>query len=128
MTENHIPDGRATTAPNTTKKWGRRLMYLVIFIVWLLLMAFPFVAFTLATNGEMRIGNERHLRLFLVQEAEANGIGIEWRRSLFQPGNCLRTSVAFLMWEGESEGVSYCQCFDPATNEPLPVVGNACTE
>ena len=108
------------------KRWLRRLLYLVVFIVWLLFMVFPFVAFRLATNGEMRLGDERYLRLFLVQEAEANGVGIEWRRGLFQPGDCLRTSVAFLMWQGDSEGVSYCQCFDPVTQAPLPVAGNAC--
>ena len=110
------------------KRWLRRLLYLVAFIVWLLLMAFPFIAFTLATNGELRLGNESYLRLFLVQEAEANGVGFEWRRELFQPDDCLRTSVNFLMWEGESERVSYCQCFDPATNEALPVGGGACIE
>jgi hypothetical protein len=108
------------------KRWFRRLLYLILVVVWLLFMAFPFAAFTLATNGEMLIGGERYLRLFLVQEVEANGVGIEWRRGLFQPGNCLRTSVAFLMWEGESEGLSYCQCFDPVTNAPLPVAGSAC--
>jgi hypothetical protein len=108
------------------KRWLRRLLYLVVFIVWLVVMALPFVAFTLATNEEMRLGDERYLRLFLVQEAEANGVGIEWRRGLFQPADCLRTSVAFLLWEGESEGLGYCQCFDPATNAPLPVAGSAC--
>jgi hypothetical protein len=108
------------------KKWLRRLFFLVGFILWLLLMVFPFVAFRLATNGEMQIGNESHLRLFLVQEVGADGVGFEWRRELFQPDNCLRTSVGYLMWEGESEGVSYCQCFDPVTNAFLPVVGNAC--
>ena len=110
------------------KRWLRRLGYFIGLILWLVLMAFPFVAFTLATNGELKIGSESYLRLFLVQEAEANGIGVEWRRELFQPDNCLRTSVSFLMWEGESEGVTFCQCFDPVTNEALPVAGGACVE
>ena len=91
-------------------------------------MVFPFVAFKLATNGEMQIGNESYLRLFLVQETEANGVGFEWRREAFQVDNCLRTSLGYLMWEGESEGASYCQCFDPVTNDPLPVEGSACVE
>ena len=91
-------------------------------------MAFPFVAFTLATNGELTVGSESYLRLFLVQEVDANGVGFEWRREAIQTENCLRTSVGYLMWEGESEGVSYCQCFDPITNEVLPVVGNSCAE
>ena len=91
-------------------------------------MAFPFVAFTLATNGELRIGNESYLRLFLVQETGANGVGFEWRRGLFQPEACLQTSVAYLMWEGESEGVTYCQCFDPVTQAALPVTRAVCVE
>lgn len=108
------------------KQWLRRLLYFVVFVIWLLFMVFPFVAFTLATNGQLQLGNERYLRIFLVQETEANGVGVEWRRGLFQPNDCLRTSIAFLMWEGNSEGVSYCQCYDPVTNEALPVIGNAC--
>lgn len=108
------------------KRWLRRLFYLLFFILWLVLMAFPFVAFTLATNGEMRIGGESYLRLFLVQEIDANGVGFEWRREALSAESCLRTSVGYLMWEGDSEGVSYCQCFDPVTNEALPVRGNVC--
>jgi hypothetical protein len=108
------------------KRWLRRLLYLILFIIWLLFMAFPFVAFRLATNGQVQIGDESHLRLFLVQETDANGLGVEWRRQLFQPDNCLRTSVGFLMWEGDSEGVTYCQCYDPATDAPLGGAAAAC--
>lgn len=83
-------------------------------------MIFPFTAFVLATEGEMKIGRDSYLRLFLVHEKEANGVGFEWQRELFQPDNCLRTSVGYLLWEGRGESSSYCQCFDAVTQAPLP--------
>jgi hypothetical protein len=109
------------------RRWLRRLVYLLVLIVWIPVMAFPFVAFTLATKGELQLGGESHLRFFMVQETGANGVGIEWQRELFQPDSCRRTSIAYLMWEGEGEGVSYCQCFDVATGDPLPVTGSICS-
>ncbi len=107
------------------KRWVRRLVYLIILVIWLPVMVFPFVAFSLATNGELQIGDESHLRFFMVQGAEENGVGIQWKRSLFQPDHCQRNTVVFLMWEGEGENSSFCQCIDPETNESLPV-GSSC--
>ncbi|RMG97165.1 MAG: hypothetical protein D6706_09025 [Chloroflexi bacterium] len=102
------------------RTWLRRLLYLLIVVVWLLVMSFPFVAFKLATDGQLLIGNNgRHVRLFLIQERTANGVGVEWTRPFSRDRSCTRTSITYLLWEGEGENVTYCQCFDTQSNSLL---------
>ena len=77
-------------------------------------MAFPLVAVLLATQGQIDVGEApgNHLRLFLVQEQDAQGVGVEWTRRVGEPAGCAQTSVRYLLWEGEGQGVTYCRCFD----------------
>lgn len=98
------------------KPWTRRLLYFFIFIVWFVVMSFPIVAILLASNGELEIGSDRrHLRLFMVQEDENQGVGIQWTRPrLFEP-DCLKTNLSYVMWVGEGENASYCQCANTQT-------------
>lgn len=99
------------------KNWLRRLTYLLIIIVWLIIMAFPITAFAVSMRGQLQFGqdNRPHLRLFMVQEEDANGIGIEWAKRPFRHRNCLQTTLQYIMWEGQSEPATFCQCIDPET-------------
>ena len=92
----------------------RRLAYFLVFLVWLLIMLFPVVAFVLATQGEIMVGKETnsHTRLFLLQEEDTEGVGIEWTRRARESPGCAQTSLIYLMWEGEGENATYCQCYD----------------
>ncbi len=111
------------------KRWLRRFGYLLIVIIWLMIMCFPTFAFALATNGQIQLGSNprNQLRFFLVQEEEADGIGVEWSRPLLGK-TCSKTTVTYFLWEGSSQGqnVSYCQCFDPDSGVPLPIDENNC--
>jgi hypothetical protein len=102
--------------------WLRRLLYGVIFIIWLVVMSFPVFAFLLATQGEIQFGNEprSHLRLFLLQEPDVGGIGVEWTRSFLRQPTCSQTTVTYVLWEGEGDNVSFCHCYDALTGELLP--------
>jgi hypothetical protein len=86
-------------------------------------MVLPFAAAALAIRGQIEIGGNdgRHLRIFLIQERNSEGVGVAWSRPLSAAPNCRRTSVSYLMWRGTGENVSYCLCSDPATGE---TVGN----
>ena len=112
------------------KRWFKRLGYSFLLLVWLIIMAFPTFAFLLATREELQFGEDprSHLRLFLVQEEESSGLGIEWVRNARNLNNCARTSIRYLLWEGSSRGenVSFCQCYDPVTDAPLPVGEESC--
>ncbi len=106
---------------------ARRLGYLAIIIIWLTLMCFPVLAFLIATRGEIRFGDitRSGIRVHLVQEVEAQGLGIEWSRRTNRQSNCSRTTVRYLLWEGESAGYNteYCLCYDLAGQYPQ-VVGS----
>jgi hypothetical protein len=104
------------------KRWLRRLGYLFIIIIWLVVMAFPIFAFTLAGRGEMMFGEPAgsHVRLFLLQEPDAEGVGVEWTRPYRSQPACTRTSVTYLMWEGRSQNTNYCQCINETNGAALP--------
>lgn len=110
------------------KIWLRRLSYLLIVIVWLVVMALPIFAFVLAGRGEMTLGpaDASHVRLFLVREADGEGVGVAWTRPLPDHPDCTRTTVTYLMWEGRSENSRYCQCFDAESGAVSPASAQLC--
>jgi hypothetical protein len=114
--------------------WLRRLLMLLIVLVWFAIMISPALAFILARNGQFQIGptDGRHWRVFLVQEADAEGLGLERSKPVAPPGDapesvsCLQTSVDYLMWIGVGFNVDYCQCTDAATGDMTDFVPPAC--
>ncbi len=104
------------------KKWLRRSGCFLLILIWLVIMSLPLLAVVIARGGQVRLGAQEsaHLRVFLVQEEENNGLGIEWMRTSTpaqaQSGEnrCWLTSVSYWLWEGQGENVTYCQCFDAA--------------
>ena len=106
------------------KRWLRRVVYVVVVVVWLAVMSFPFLAFSLARKGELHLGED--VRLFLVQEKDAEGVGVERKRPLPSSSSCFRTTITYIMWEGQNDNVVYCQCFDEHTGASLPVNRPSC--
>jgi len=100
----------------------RRIIYLLIIFIWLLVMSFPVFAMILATQQQILIGNDpsRHVRIFLLQADNAAGVGFEWAGKLGTNASCTQTSVNYFLWEGSAESVSFCQCYDPLTGDALP--------
>ena len=93
----------------------RRLGYLAAVLIWLMIMCLPILAFAVAIRGELKLGNQEksHVRVFMVQGDEENGLGIEWSRRTDDGSDGLTTSVRYLLWDGDAEdaNVDYCQCF-----------------
>ncbi len=112
-------------------RWLKRTGTFIFLLLWLMVMIFPTFAFFLATNGQVQLGDEarRHVRFFLVQEETSGGVGMEWVRGVWQADNCTRTTIHYFLWEGNNSGqnVSFCQCYDPVTDAPLPVEESNCT-
>ena len=96
--------------------WLRRLGYIGIILLWLAIMGFPLIAFILATRSEIELGDssKNHVRIFMVQDSDLQGIGLETSRKVNINPLCLKTNVAFFLWRGEvvNQNVSFCQCFD----------------
>lgn len=100
----------------------RRLAYVVITLLWLILMAFPIVAISLAFKGELRIGSIEapKLRLFLVQENENQGIGLEWLTKDSDNAYCQEVKIRYLLWKVEAiqPNVNYCLCHGTSITQP----------
>ncbi len=101
------------------KVWLRRILYTFIVFLWLIVMSLPIVMFVLGARGELQFGStpQNHLRLFLVREEEADGVGFQWTRRVSGQTECSRTTVVYWVWEGKQQDtVQYCQCFDANGN------------
>lgn len=95
--------------------WVRRLLYVILVLIWLLVMSFPVVAVVLATQGEiqMSLGQEplpRQLRLFLIQERGQEGLGVEWTAPASD--SCSEGHIRYFMWLGQGENAQFCTCID----------------
>jgi len=109
-------------------RWLRRFAYLLFFLFWLAIMFFPCMAFTLAMQQQIQIGasDDSHLRIFLLQEENNEGIGVEWERPYRFQSGCHLTTVSYLMWAGKADNAAYCQCTDPQTGTLLPADPQSC--
>lgn len=106
-------------------RWLKNLLTALFLIVWLLVMLFPCMAFNLAMRTEIQVGS--NIRVFLVAEEIGEGIGIEWQRPFTSNDEvCMQTAVNYLMWEGEPENITYCQCTDLTTGVQLPSTPTPC--
>ena len=117
------------------RKWVKRAGYLLAILLWLILISFPVVAFLLATQDQIQIGDAQSgIRLFMLQESDSQGLGLQWTRPYDNnsqesalSGECTQTSLRYFLWEGDgqSQNSDYCQCYDSQTEQLLPV--NACS-
>lgn len=100
------------------RPWLRRLLYLLLILLWLLVMSLPVFAFVLATQHQIQVGSEpeRNLRLFLIQERGSEGIAVQWMGAPSTDDHCAQGRVIYLMWEGEGENARFCQCYDQRGN------------
>lgn len=112
------------------KAWLKRLGCFFVVILWLVGMLFPSFAFVLAAEGQIELGNQTgwYARFFLVREDDGEGIGVETTRPFRGQDQCVKNNITYFMWEGNAseQNNSYCQCFDPSTGNPLPVLENSC--
>lgn len=114
--------------------WLRRLLIVLFVLFWLVLLLTPTLAVMLARNGQLRIGlgGERYWRIFLLQQADAEGIGLERGRPVAAPDGapdtvrCSQISVDYGMWVGKGPSVNYCQCMDGATGQSVDMTPPVC--
>ena len=106
-------------------RWLKRLLFAVLFVLWLLIMLFPCMAFSLAMQTGVQVGS--NVRIFLISEERDEGIGVEWKRPFTATDQqCVQTAVHYFMWTGEGEDVIFCQCTDSNTGEQFPSTAGAC--
>lgn len=96
------------------KRTYRRIFYAVLLLLWLVVMLVPVFAVVLATRQQIEVGSgtQRHIRVFLVQETVARGVGVEWTRPARDRADCTQSRLLYLMWHGQGENASFCTCYD----------------
>jgi len=108
--------------------WSKYLGRLLIILIWLFIISLPLFAFVIAARQQIQLGRgeHNHIRLFLMQEKDAEGVGFEWSRPFSTKPPCTQTTVRYFMWTGEPENVTFCQCFDSESTEALPAILGSC--
>ncbi len=116
--------------------WVKRILIGLALAGWVLILLTPTLAVVLARNGQIQLGSSDgpHTRLFMLQEADNEGMGLERARSVPVPDGaadsimCLRTTVTYWMWTPgiENQPADYCQCLDTATGAVAGVTSPAC--
>jgi len=99
------------------KRWFRRVVYLVVLFIWFVLISLPFFAVLVAARGEVHVGSAR---VFLLQEVDLQGVGLEWERPFPHHPSCTKTTVHYLMWEGQAENTAFCLCADNDNTQCSP--------
>lgn len=103
------------------RRWPKHLGCILILLVWLFLVSLPLCAFVLAARQEIGVGGpQNHVRIFLLQDREAEGIGLELTRPFSRTPSCTQTSVNYFMWVGEPDNVTYCLCGDAQSGQAQP--------
>lgn len=93
----------------------RRLLYLLFVLVWIVAMTFPTAAVVLAVNKQFTIGSTR---VFLLQQRDAVGVGVQTARPAANDVDCRRNTVRYFLVEGDAENASTCLCNDGVPRVP----------
>lgn len=116
--------------------WLRRILMLLFVLFWLALLLMPTLAFVLARNVQVQIGQTegRHWRLFMLQQADIEGLGLERARIVPAPDDapesiqCTQTTIDYWMWAGEGQAATFCQCADALSGEIVSLVPPTCLQ
>ena len=118
MSEQEVQPEVQNEAPPPRKppSLARRVGCTILVVIWFAFVLSPCILLTLARDGEISITTGelpgQEMRIWLVMEIEQRGVGISTTsRSEIDGAQCLQTDVRFVLWEGESEPISYCECF-----------------
>jgi hypothetical protein len=91
----------------------RQILHGSLLLLWIVAMLFPVLAVVLAVREQVLLGDDTgsHVRIFLVQERDSRGVGLDWRRPARERPDCLESQVVYLMWRGEGENATFCSCY-----------------
>ncbi len=114
----------------TANLWRRlrRTGCVLLLIIWFAALLLPCFLFYLATQQEVVVSQGdlpgQEIRIVLLMDAGKRGIGF-WSTAAttnLEGDTCLITYVRYILWEGQGDPVSYCECYvrDTASSGWLP--------
>ncbi|RMG78842.1 MAG: hypothetical protein D6712_20660 [Chloroflexi bacterium] len=121
MSESTIPE-EVTPQPHPSRLPRNpfaRLGCILLLILWFALLSTPCIIgfLVIQGQGEIRIPQgdapEQMLRVWFISEASQRGIGISSANAFYADENavCVETTVSYVLWYGEGEPATYCECY-----------------
>ncbi len=95
----------------------RRIGCGVLLVIWFCVLLLPCGLIVLAVQQQIVIptGNApgQQTRIWLISEPTERGFGISTASAISTDDNtlCVRTDVRFLLWAGQADPLSYCECY-----------------
>lgn len=101
---------------------ARRIGCGFLLVIWLFILLLPLGFFILAVDGEITLSHrgdvpEKHahprLQVRLITEIDYRGLQIT-NTSVNRADDlnlCIQTDVRYLLWQGEGEPATYCDCY-----------------
>jgi hypothetical protein len=129
---NDYPDIDYVVVHHKRRAWWKRPSCLVQLILWMSIMMLPAVFMVLAFQGDITfyhrgdIPNKfQHpfLQVKLIMEEDYRGLSLTNASVLHDDADnlCVETSIRFLLWEGQGEPATYCQCYTRSNEAWQPV-------
>ena len=111
-----------TIETNQEPKRVGRLGCIGAILFLIIIGVIPIFACRLITAGTLQFGSEdgNFLNLFMLQEPEQEGLGVQWTRSFDEEAVCTSTQVRYFMFTGTGENFDYCACTHQPDARPLP--------
>lgn len=100
----------------------RRAGCIAALVIWFAILLLPCFLIVLATQQEIVISTGgapgQQLRLWLISEADERGLALSTASVQQSDANniCVETNVRFLLWAGNSDPLSYCECYQRASD------------
>jgi hypothetical protein len=107
----------APTQQTPKRSLLRRIGCGILLVFWFALLLVPCFCLVMATNQEIVIPTGslpgQHLRIWLIMEVDQRGLGISTANVVQSDENtaCLETYNRFLLWQGQGDNVSFCECY-----------------
>ena len=99
----------------------RRPGCVIALVIWFAILLLPCFLIVLAVQQEIVISTGsapgQQARLWLISEADARGLGFS-SATVYETSEtalCVQNDVRFLLWTGDFEPVSYCECYERAS-------------
>ncbi|MBK8025947.1 MAG: hypothetical protein IPK19_32330 [Chloroflexi bacterium] len=110
-------------APPKRRSPLRRMGCILVLIVWFAVLLTPCLLLTLAIQGELRVATGgapgQELRAWVIMEADTRGVGVSNGvvRSSDAQTVCVETTITYVLWAGQEDGHTYCECYQRASDD-----------
>lgn len=110
-------------------RWYKRPGCLIGVTIWFFVMLIPLFFFILAVEGDITLRHRGDIpdkyehplfQISLIMEIDYRGFGLT-SSAIHKTDNdniCIETNVRYILWQGEGEPATFCDCYTRTQDEP----------